>query len=115
MVLSHENEESEARIHPYWYARILGIFHANIRHVGPDSQSHEPEKVEFLWVRWFERDLSHRAGWRARRLHRLGFLDQDNPDAFGFLDPKDIICGVHLIPAFAHGHTSELLAPSIAR
>ncbi|KAG1896093.1 uncharacterized protein F5891DRAFT_1193535 [Suillus fuscotomentosus] len=39
----------------------------------------------------------------------------DEPGAFGFLNPHQIICGVHLIPAFAYGHTDELLLPSIAR
>ncbi|KAF8235256.1 hypothetical protein L208DRAFT_1257852, partial [Tricholoma matsutake] len=35
--------------------------------------------------------------------------------AFGFLDPADVIRGVHMIPAFAYGTTSEFLGPSIAR
>jgi hypothetical protein len=112
MVLSHEDEEDESKRHPYWYARVIGIFHANVRHVGPNSTSSEPQKMEFLWVRWFGRDLTYRAGWRAKRLHRLGF---DEQDPFGFLDPNVVIRGVHLIPAFAHGRTSEKLPPSIAR
>jgi len=36
-------------------------------------------------------------------------------DAFGFVDPDNIIRGVHLIPAFAFGSTDELLGPSKAR
>lgn len=31
------------------------------------------------------------------------------PGAFGFLEPGIIIRAVHLIPAFAHGRTAELL------
>ena len=31
----------------------------------------------------------------------------------GFLDPEQVIRGVHLIPTFARGHTSERLGPSI--
>jgi hypothetical protein len=27
MLLAHENEGSVQVAHPYWYARILGIFH----------------------------------------------------------------------------------------
>lgn len=43
-------------------------------------------------------------------------MESDAPDgAFGFLDPSDIIRGVHLIPAFAHGTSSCYLGPSIAR
>lgn len=116
MVLSCEDEEDMDKQHPYWYARVIGIFHANVQHrdarVGPASRCSEPQKMEFLWVRWFGRDLHHRAGWKAKRLHRIGFDEQDQ---FGFLDPNDVIRGVHLIPAFAHGRTSDKLAPSMAR
>lgn len=114
MVLSHEDQD-EQDPHPYWYARVIGIFHAYVRHVGLASKSEEPQKMEFLWVRWFGRDMQHRGGWKSQRLHRVGFVDSDNPEAFGFLDPNEVIRGVHMIPAFAHGHTSDLLAPSIAR
>ena len=112
MVLSREDEEDPNKKHPYWYARVIGIFHAQVRHVGPTSKSSEPQKMEFLWVRWFGRDLHHRAGWKAKRLHRVGFDEQEQ---FGFLDPSEVIRGAHLIPAFAHGRTSAALTPSIAR
>ena len=112
MVLSCEDEEDKGKQHPYWYARIIGIFHAHVRHVGPSSKCSEPQRMEFLWVRWFGRELSHCAGWKAKRLHRVGFDEQDQ---FGFLDPNDVIRGVHLIPAFEHGQISDKLGPSIAR
>ncbi|THG92874.1 hypothetical protein EW026_g8186 [Hermanssonia centrifuga] len=103
MVASQE-DQGGWNSHPYWYARIVGIFHAYVQHVGPSSKddSKEPQRLEFLWT---------------RRLHRIGFVDVDEPEqfAFGFLDP-DLICrGVHVIPAFAHGKTSELLGPSVVR
>ncbi|KAJ7753919.1 hypothetical protein DFH07DRAFT_744109 [Mycena maculata] len=112
MVLSHENEDDQ-NWHPYWYARVLGIFHADVRHVGPKAKSHKPVRMEFLWVRWFGRDLSFKAGWKAKCLHRLGFEEPEH--AFGFLDPAEVIRGAHLIPAFHYGCTTTLLAPSIAR
>ncbi|KAJ7119056.1 hypothetical protein C8R44DRAFT_878566 [Mycena epipterygia] len=34
MVLAHEDEEQSSP-HPYWYGRIISIFHAKVRHVGP--------------------------------------------------------------------------------
>lgn len=112
MVLGHEDDDT----HPYWYARILGVFHANVIHRGGDAPSFEPRQMDFLWVRWFGRDPNnYRSGWKAKRLHRLGFIPADVPGAFGFLDPQQIIRGIHLIPAFAHGRTSLLLPPSIAR
>jgi hypothetical protein len=49
-------------------------------------------------------------------LHCIGFVDSNDPFAFGFLDPQHIIRGVHLIPAFSHGCMGSLLQPkSIAQ
>ena len=94
---------------------ILAIFLVNVKHMGPQSKSPYTQKVEFLWVRWFGRDLEYAAGWSARRLHRVGFLPPDVPGAFGFLDPAEVIRGVHMIPAFAYETTNELgLGESIA-
>ena len=117
MVLAHE-DPTDADLHPYWYARIVGIFHTHVLYTDPDSRKiHGPNKVEFLWVRWFGRDLGYRAGWAAKRLYRVGFMPDspDGPEAFGFLDPKDVIRGTHLIPAFTYGRTKDLLAPSLVR
>ncbi|KAK6974093.1 GLOBIN domain-containing protein [Favolaschia claudopus] len=117
MVFAHEDDD-DSTAHPYWYARVVGIFHAEVRHVGPKSKNTlKVHRMNFLWVRWFGRDTSHRAGWLAKRLHRVGFLHASNPDlsAFGFLDPAEVVRAAHLIPAFHYGRTSELLGPSIAR
>jgi hypothetical protein len=107
MLLSHEDEGDS--YHPYWYACVLGIFHVNVKHSGPNSRTPHVQKLELLLVRWFGRDLGHVAGWSARRLHRVGFLPADSPGAFEFIDPNDIIRGVHMIPAFAYGKLSELV------
>ncbi|KAJ7206259.1 hypothetical protein GGX14DRAFT_303772, partial [Mycena pura] len=57
VVLADEQEP-----HPYWYACIIGIFHARVRLHGENK----PFKVLFfLWVRWFERDTKYHAGWKA--------------------------------------------------
>ncbi|KAJ3753135.1 hypothetical protein EV360DRAFT_74757, partial [Lentinula raphanica] len=91
MVLSPEGSD-----HPFTYGRVIGIFHAN--------------RVDFLWVRWFQYDTSFAASWKAKRLHRIQFYDGWNPLAFGFLDPASVVQGIHLIPAFQWGP-----ADSIAR
>ncbi|KAF7335684.1 GLOBIN domain-containing protein [Mycena venus] len=68
IVQAHEDED-EAATHPYWYGRIIGIFHASVRHVGPLSKNRtKVHWMEFLWVRWFGRDLSHPGGWKYKRL-----------------------------------------------
>jgi len=112
MVLAHE-DEGEHRGHPYWYGRILNIFHTFVIHRG--SANEAPQQIDLLWVRWFGRDLLHSAGWKAKRLHRIGFIPADNDGAFGFLDPQNVVRAIHLIPAFAYGHTPDLLPHSIVR
>jgi hypothetical protein len=115
MVLSHEDDEDNEDPHPFWYARVIGIFHFNVRYAGNGLEWAEPRRMEVLWVRWFGRDMSMPGGFGTRRLHRIGFVPSDDPNAFGFLDPKEVLRGVHLIPSFASGRTSSLLGPSIVR
>lgn len=108
MVLSHEDDDT----HPYWYAKIIGIFHAIVQH----PSKPDPVPMDFLWVRWYGRNILHPSGWKSKHWHlpRIGFVDSDELP-FGFLDPLHVIRGCHLIPAFHHGHTDDLLPPSIAR
>jgi len=97
--------------HPFWYARVLGIYHANVYFGGPlKSQS---ERVEFFFVRWFGHDPDWNGGPAARRLDRIGWVpEHDASGAFGFLDPARVVRACHLIPAFSVGKTKRLLAPS---
>jgi hypothetical protein len=105
--------------HPYWYARVIGVFHVDITHVAPAQVSTKIQRtrIDFLWVRWFQFDNSFEGGWQTRRLHRLEFMDARRPGAFGFLDPSVVVRGVHLIPGFAHNRTLKflLLQNSVAR
>ncbi len=112
MTLSHKDEQECEIKFPYWFGWIVGIFHAVVVYIGPGSCSVDPQHMEFLFVHWFGRDLGHRGGWKTRRPHRIGFVDSKDNDAFGFLDPQEVIRGVHLILAFHYGRTRDLLPPS---
>ncbi|TFY53731.1 hypothetical protein EVG20_g9986 [Dentipellis fragilis] len=84
-----------SRQHPFWYARVLGIYHANVYY----GRTAAPEGAEF-----------------SRKLDRIGFVPEDDPSgAFGFLDPGQVLRACHLIPAFAYGLTTDLLGPSKMR
>jgi hypothetical protein len=99
MVLANTDNESD---HPFLYARVIGIFHVNVVYTGGRTVDYRPRKFEFLWVRWFENDTSMPASsWSRSHLDRLCFPPMARDDAFGFLDPADVVRGCHVIPAFA--------------
>lgn len=104
------SRETESGGHPYWYACVLGIFHADVFLRGRNVRNRSVQRMEFLWVRWFGIDADHRWGRTVARLPKVGFVEESDPDAFGFLDPSLVLRGCHLIPAFADGRTSQLLA-----
>ncbi|KAJ3576110.1 hypothetical protein NP233_g670 [Leucocoprinus birnbaumii] len=100
-------ESDELDDHPYLYARVLGIYHADIhwRASDPEKQSSNIETMDFLWVRWFAHDPKYSRRLGDRRLPRLEFaLDR----GFGFVNPDLVIRGCHLIPAYAYGQVSWL-------
>ena len=111
MTFSHETDTTDP--HPFWYGRIIGIFHARVRYFQHGRYAPEIRHIPFLYVRWFGRDTSFHSGFRYKRYPRIGF---DDPEyAFGFLDPDQIIQGAHLIPGFHHDKSSATLGPSLAR
>ncbi|KZS91947.1 hypothetical protein SISNIDRAFT_413425, partial [Sistotremastrum niveocremeum HHB9708] len=104
MMLAHEDEAN----HPYWYAQVLGIYHAHIF----QGTEREPIARQFLHVRWLGPERGWRGGTAYQRLDRVSYVDANDDQAFGFLDPVHIIRGAHLIPAFALGRTHSLLGHS---
>lgn len=103
--------------HPYWYARVVGIFHLDVLYKPASDTPPALHRVDILWVRWLDYDTSRPGGFEHRRLHRVRFVSthSGSSPAFGFLDPGTVIRGAHLLPVFHSGRTKELLAPSIAR
>ncbi|KAF7426603.1 hypothetical protein PC9H_008972 [Pleurotus ostreatus] len=100
-ITASNEDDGAADQHPLWYGRLVQIFHATVHH----PRLREPQEVDFLWVRWFGRDLSFRAGFSKRRLYRIGFVALDDDAAFTFVNPVDIIRAVHILPAFHYGLT----------
>ena len=108
------NSSSASDGHPFRYARVLGIYHADVVHFHPSKHTSVAQSLEFLLVHWYRRDLAYKAGFKRCRLHRLQLTPPEDPNAFGFLDPDDIIRGSHLIPAFARGPAEASRLPSVA-
>ncbi|KLO04861.1 hypothetical protein SCHPADRAFT_840114 [Schizopora paradoxa] len=94
---------------PFWYAQVLGIYHAIVTH---SARNVWKQRVEFLHVRWFGIDPDWKAGDKTKRLDQIGFVPcGSETEAFGFVGLSHVIRACHLIPAFAHGKTSTLLRP----
>ncbi|KAJ4492269.1 hypothetical protein C8R41DRAFT_832720 [Lentinula lateritia] len=106
--------ETQHNAHCYWYAQVLGIFHADIIHLDTAMGSvKSKERMEFLWVRWLGIEPDYRFGSKAARLPKVGFIPENDDFAFGFLDPLHVIRACHLIPDFVRGQTNELLGTSL--
>ena len=101
--------ETETGCHPFWYAAVIGVFHANVQHVGKASRDYRPQRMEFLWVRWMGLVPDYSFRHLEACLPKIGFVPDCDEFAFGFLDPSLVLRGSHLIPAFADGRTTELL------
>ncbi|CAE6462408.1 unnamed protein product [Rhizoctonia solani] len=87
--------------HPFWYAKVVGIYHINIQHHA--LRGGALSRINFLWVRWLE--LQTPGGWEVCRYDRVQYPTQSSvTDSFGFVDPVSIIRAAHLIPAFHYGH-----------
>jgi hypothetical protein len=69
--------------------------------------------MEVLRVRWYDLDTKAKAGFKAKRLFRVSLANYDDPTSYGFVDPTDVVRGVHLIPAFALGKVEDVYDPSI--
>jgi hypothetical protein len=113
-----KSPESGPDAQPFWYARVIGVFHALVSSSHPDVQDKSLHRLDFLWVRWFGVEPGqYRYGIRYARLPKIGFVESTDAYAFTFLDPAQAMRGVHLIPTFSEGRTSALLptAKSIAR
>ena len=103
MVLADNTDSSD---HPFMYARVIKIFHLNAIYSGRvmGSINYRPQKLHCLWVRWFQLDpKAAQGGWRTCNLDRINFPKVNDNDAFGFLDPADVLRGCHIIPSF-FGH-----------
>ncbi|KAG8925113.1 hypothetical protein FRC00_004326 [Tulasnella sp. 408] len=99
--------------HPFWYARVLGIYHAFVSEER-DGGPREWSRVDVLWVRWF--GLQGGAGSRSkRRLPKAGFVPLEDDGAFGFVHPEEVIRASHIIPAFADGIEQETIGHSFVQ
>ncbi|KIJ94699.1 hypothetical protein K443DRAFT_109976 [Laccaria amethystina LaAM-08-1] len=102
--------ETDEGAEPYWYARVIGIYHTNVwaeRADIPGARS--VRRMEFLWVRWFGKEPQYISGSCGARLPKVRFVKSTVEFVFSFVDPANVVRGCHLIPAFHEGRTVDLL------
>ena len=100
MVLSREDSEDR---HPYWYARVLGIFHAEVSFLGTPQV--KQQVMRFLWIRWMGLQTGYRFGWAKRRLPRVGFICDEDTPMYSFLNPAEVLRSIHLLPVQSQGYS----------
>lgn len=112
MVLRDSTEEE---LEHWQYGRVIGIHHVNVVYTGTGMIDYQPRRFEFLQIRWFQPLVEDRHrekhNWESLRLDCLEFLPIGEQDAFGFLDPADVVRSAHIIPRFSQGkapHTEAL-------
>jgi len=94
--------------HPYRYARIIGVFHVEAQYLGVGSSNRGIQSLEFLLVRWFEVDQYAPFGVDSFKLPRVKFAcPGSTSEAFGFVDPSQVLRAIHLIPAFNLGQVAD--------
>ena len=85
------------------YARVLGVYHAEVIYTGLGMQNFEAHTFQMLWVRWYEFVDLGSSGWDSSTLDMLRFPPLHKDNSFGFVDPEDVSRGCHIIPAFDKG------------
>ncbi|KDQ13656.1 hypothetical protein BOTBODRAFT_111110 [Botryobasidium botryosum FD-172 SS1] len=86
---------------PFLYARVLGVFHANVIDKSRDQHA-VSTRVEFLWVRWLKLVSD------ANGLPEVSYLPLTSTAAVGFISPTDVIRACHIIPRFSLGRDVTL-------
>ena len=102
MLLLAPDDTAEGMRHHFCYARIIGIYHANVQYIGSGLKDYNARWLDFLHVRWFKWIPSNPQP-SGIPLDLLQFVPMDVEGVFDFVDPVDVLRGCHLIPTFTKG------------
>ena len=104
---------TEEDAEPYWYARVLGVYYANIWSRNPAIHGgRNARHMDFLWVCWFGEEPDYCSGFCQACLLKISFVESTYDFAFSFIDPANVVHRCHLIPAFSAGQNTGLLPHS---
>jgi hypothetical protein len=103
MLLANPTEMEAQSGHQFLYARVLGIYHVNAVYTRKGMLNYSSQRLDFLWVRWFEHVRSTAVGQQNSALDSIRFPPMPSEAAFGFVDPSDVLRSCHIVPNFARG------------
>ena len=63
----------------YWYARVLGIYHARVFTMHPDAHQDNVIDMAFLWVQWLGVEPDYVSGFHQAKLPMVGSDVQARP------------------------------------
>lgn len=104
MVLNQDREENKKTnkpLHCFHYGKVIGIYHVNAVYNGPGMVNYHSHRMDFLWVRWYEPKSNQTNS--PYQLDQLSFPPIESKGSFGFVNPKDVLRGSHIIPMFRQG------------
>ncbi|KAJ3538280.1 hypothetical protein NMY22_g5229 [Coprinellus aureogranulatus] len=105
-LIDQDVTEATSPRHRFCYARLLGVYHANVVYTGRGSLDRKARRFDVLWIRWFKETEDEKA-WSENRLDHLCFHSLDEPNAVDFLDPTHVLRASHIIPRFASGRVED--------
>lgn len=101
---SNKNQHETDHVHPFLYARVLGIYHVNVIYTGTGAKGYDPMRFDFLHVRWFQLEVSEtQKSNKCPHLECISFSPIAGKNAFGLLDPELVLRSCHIIPAYSLG------------
>ncbi|KAH6887797.1 hypothetical protein BKA70DRAFT_1461914 [Coprinopsis sp. MPI-PUGE-AT-0042] len=109
MLRNHDYKPGVPGLHPFRYAKVIGIYHANVSYIGPlgplEGTDYTAHRLDLLCVRWYE-VVSAESPYH---LDQVRFLDIASKDAIDFVDPGDVLRVCHIVPRFSQGmvHSNE--------
>lgn len=104
MVLCKPDGGSLSSSH-FQYGCIIGTYHVKAIYTRPGMPNHNSHQTEFLWVCWYDKVGQAGTGWNHRQLNCLHFAPLEDNEAFGIIDPSDVLRGCHIVPQFSLGRT----------
>jgi len=89
-----------SNLHHFLYAQALGAYHINAIYMGPGM--HDLKLIASIFCGCNDLRVVNPGSseWSTSKLDLVHFPPMNKNDSFGFVDPKYVLHGCHILPAF---------------